>query len=154
MIEDIEGATTESPRRLHVFAASLATASVAAALFLALVLSPLELDDLPRAPVPSASPIAGPLVIAAPTLSILGNIEQSRQRACAWGPGLQWIFVPTPTAEGVTLRPLTVAVAIDRGTGRLIPVADRIDQTTLWMTVTCDTSNASAPRVDLKTTPR
>ncbi|MDP9252432.1 MAG: hypothetical protein M3O80_05445 [Chloroflexota bacterium] len=154
MIEDLEGATSEPPRRRHVLAASLGTAGVAVALFLALVLSPLEIDELPRGSVPTASPSAASLMFVVPQQSILSNIEQTRERACVWGPGLQWILVQGPASDAWTVRPPNVAVAIQPGTGRVIPVGDRVDQTTLWMTVTCDTSNASAPRVDLKTIPR
>jgi hypothetical protein len=98
--------------------------------------------------------MAAPLVIAAPQQSILNNIDQMRQRACAWGPGVQSVLVLVPASNAWTVRPLTVAVAIEPGTGRVIPVGDRVGETTMWMTVTCDTSNASAPRVDLKTIPR
>ena len=155
MIEDIEGATSEPTRHWHVLFASLGTAGVAVALFLSLVLSPpLEIDVLPRASVPTASPIAAPFVIAAPQLNILSNIDQVRQRACAWGPGLQGVFIQSPATDGWTVRPPTVAVAIEPGTGRAIPVGDRVGETTWWMIVTCATSDVFAPRVDLKTTPR
>lgn len=154
MIEDLEGATSEPPRRRHVLAASLGTAGVAVTLFLGLVLVPLEIDELPRASIPSASPIWAPLVIASPQMSILSNIEQTRRRACAWGPGLQWILVQGPASDAWTVRPPAMAVAIQPGTGRVIPVGDRVDETTLWMTVTCDTSDATGLRVDLKTIPR
>lgn len=154
MIEDLEGITSEPPRRRHVLVASLGTAGVAAALFLALVLSPLEIDELPRASVPAARPSAAPFVIAAPQQSILSNIDQMRQGACAWGPGLQWVLIQSPAADGWTVRPPTVAVAIEPATGRAIPVGDRVGETTMWMTVTCATSDAFSPRVDLKTIPR
>lgn len=70
-------------------------------------------------------------------MSILSSIDQMRQRACAFGPG-----------------PQGVAVAIQPGTGRTIPTGAAVDQGTLWMTVTCATSDVFAPRVDLKTIPR
>ncbi|TME89159.1 MAG: hypothetical protein E6I44_04225 [Chloroflexi bacterium] len=154
MIEDIEGATSEPSRRRHVLAASLGTAAVAVGLFLTLVLSPLDIDELPRASVTAPRPSAAPLVIAAPQQSILSNIDQTRQRACVWGPAVQWILVQGPAPDPRTVRPPTIAVAIEAGTGRAIPVGDRIEATTLWMTVTCATPDASAPRVDLKTIPR
>jgi hypothetical protein len=150
VIQDIEGATSEPSRRRHVLAASLGTAGVAVVLFLDLVLAPLEIDELPRQSVRAASPSAAPLVIAAPQ-SILPTIDQIRERACA---GVQWIVASAPAPDARTVRPPTFAVAIEPATGRAIPVGDRVGETTHWMTVTCATSDALAPRVDLKTIPR
>jgi hypothetical protein len=154
VIEDLEGATSEPPRRRHVLAASLGTAGVAVALFLTLVLSPLRNDELPGVSVTSTNATAAPFMIAAPQQSILNNIDQMRQRACALGPGVQWLVLSAPALDARTVRPPTVAVAIEPGTGRAIPVEDHVGETTMWMTVTCATSDASAPRVDLKTIPR
>jgi len=153
VIEDLEGATTEPPRRWHVLAASLGTAGMAIALLVTL-LSPVEIGQLPRASVPSASRMAAPLVIAVPQMSIIRNIEQTRERVCAWGPGIQWILVQGPASQVWTVPTPTLAVAIEPGTGRAIPVGDRVGETTMWMTVTCATSDGLAPRVDLKTIPR
>jgi len=153
VIEDLEGATSEPPRRWHVLAASLGTAGIALALLVTL-LSPVDIDQLPRASAPSASRMASPLLIAAPQMSIISNIEQTRERACAWGPGVQWILVQGPASQLWTVPTPTLAVAIEPGTGRAIPVGDHFGETTMWMTVTCATSDASAPRVDLKTIPR
>jgi hypothetical protein len=95
-----------------------------------------------------------PLAIALSQRSILSNIDQARQRACASDAGVHWILIQSPVTDGRTvLRPPTVAVAIEPGTGRIIPVGDRVGET-LWMTVTCATSDSFAPRVGLKTTPR
>jgi len=155
VIEDIEGATSEPSRRRHVLAASLGTAAVAVGLFLTLVLSPLDSDELPRASVTAPRPSAAPpVVMAAPQQSILGNIDETRQRACVWGPSVQWILVQGPAPDPRTVRPPTIAVAIEAGTGRAIPVGDRIEATTRWITVICATPDNFAPRVDLKTIPR
>jgi len=155
VIEDLEGATSEPVRRWHVFAISLATAAVAVALFVALVAAPAEVDGLPRVSAPPSRGTMSPLVIAAPQLSILSNIDQMRQRACALAPaGIQWMVLSGPAAGARAVRPPSIAVAIDAGTGRPIPVEDRVGEATRWMTVTCDTPDVWAPRVDLKTTPR
>ena len=137
-----------------MLAASLGTAGVAVALFLTLVLSPLQIDELPRVSVPSTNPSAAAFMIAAPQQSILNNIDQMRQRACALGPGVQWLVLSAPALDARTVRPPTLAVAIEPGTGRAIPVGDRVGETTMWMTVTCATSDGLAPRVGLKTIPR
>ena len=150
MIEDLEGAPSEPPRRRHVLAASLGTAGVAVALFLTLVFTPLRLDELPRASVPAPSPSVASLMFVVPQQSILSNIDQMRQRACASGPGVQWILVPVPAPDARTVRPPTTAVASEAWTGWAIPVGDRSGETTGWMTVTCATSDVFAPRVDLK----
>jgi len=154
MIEDLEGATSEPSRRRHVLAASLGTAAVAVGLFLTLVLAPLDVDELPRASVTAPRPSPAPLVIAAPQQSILPNIDEMRQRACAWGPSVQWIPIQGLAPDPRTVRPPTIAVAIEAGTGRAIPVGDRIEATTRWITVICATPDNFAPRVDLKTIPR
>jgi hypothetical protein len=154
VIEDLEGATSEPPRRRHVLAASLGTAGAAVALFLTLVLSPPQIDELPRVSVPSTNPSAAAFVIAAPQQSILNNIDQMRQRACAWGPGVQSVPILAPASDAWTVRPPTLAVAIEPGTGRAIPVGDHVGEMTTWMTLTCATSDGLAPRVDLKTIPR
>ena len=153
MIEDLEGATSEAPRRRQVLFVSLASAAGAVALFLALVLSPLELSAFPPAVAPASNPSALP-VTALSTSSILSNVAQLRQRACLYGPGLQWILVPSLSTGARTIQPPSIAVAIEPQTGRAAPVGAVVNERTLWLTVTCATSDVFAPPVGVNNIPR
>lgn len=157
MIEDLEGASSEPPRRRHVLAASLATTGGAALLFLTLVLLPFEVSGPPGTilPAPSASP--APLVTIASGPGILTNIEQAR---CQYGAGQQWIVLSvSPLHVGTPVeapggRPPSIVLAVPPTSGRTIPTRMVVDQTTMWMNVTCTTSDLAAPRLDLRSIAR
>jgi len=153
VIEDLDGAASETPRRREVMVVSLASAAGAVALFLALVLSPLDLSAFPRAVAPASSPSAMP-VAALSSSSILSNVAQLRQRACLYGPGLQWILVPSMSTGARTIQPPSIAVAIEPLTGRAAPVGAVVNERTLWLTVTCATSDVFAPPIDVNNIPR
>jgi hypothetical protein len=153
VIEDLEGATPEAPRGRHVMVVSLASAAGAVALFLALVVSPLELSALPRAVAPASNPSAVP-VTALSGSSILSNVAQLRQRACLYGPGLQWILVPSMSTGARTIQSPSIAVAIEPQTGRAAPVGAVVNERTLWLTVTCATYDVFAPPIDVNNIPR
>ena len=153
MIEDLEGATSEPPRRRQVMVVSLATAGGAVMLFAALVLSPLGLADLPRAfaPAPSAS-AASARAVSVP--SILTNIGLLQERGCQPSPAVLWAPIPNMTTEAVASRPYSIAVAIDAESGRALSPLVIADGRTRWMIVTCATSEPPTRLVDVRTIPR
>ena len=153
MIEDLKGATPEAPRRRQVRFVSIASAAGAVVLFIALVVSPLELSAFPRAVAPAASPSAMPVTTFSSS-SILLNVAQLRQRACLYGPGLQWILVPNLSTGARTIQPPSIAVAVEPQTGRAVPVGAVVNERTLWLTVTCATSEPPTRLVDVNNIPR
>ena len=149
MIEDLEGATPEAGRRRHVLGASIVSVGAIGVLFLALVLAPREIDELPRASVPQPSAGAAPETGVGWSPPILSTIDQARQRVCAYGAGTQWIVVSVVPIEGRPARlPSVSRTPEPNAIERYVPAQS--PQPSLWMTVTCSPDDVVPPGTDLR----
>jgi hypothetical protein len=143
MIEDIEGATSEPTRCVHVAVMSAATAAVALVLLLALVVPPSR----SAAPLQAASPASSasstftttfassnPLVLSNPAARL--PVDLSRTTLCADGTRLMppYFLVFDATSKQIFAGPF------DDGPRLPVPVTLDLDAGTGKVTVRCTTS--------------
>jgi hypothetical protein len=144
VIEDIEGATSEPTRRLHVVVLSGAVAIASLVLLLALVV-PAPVSTLPLAAAPAPTASAGTVVNFAPNPISQMRVDLSRTTVCSDGTRLSPPYFLM--MEGTT-RVISVA-QFDARTGEQtrspVPVAFRFDASSGWMTITCATDDRPVP---------
>ena len=157
MIEDLEGATSEPPRRRHVAALSAVTAAVALVLLLALVMPRTPVATPQLAASPSASPTDARIVIFArdsPEVWFPGSSGEVRLGALSSDGWTSTVCVtavePNPTLHLMVLDRTGQPIAAYTGgtTGRFIALPQVYVGSGGWLTVPCDTSDVFAPRLN------
>jgi hypothetical protein len=152
VIEDLDGATAEPTRRLHVLILSAAVASIAIALLLGIAGVGLERRD-PVA-VPATTPAPKPLgpdmwapsaVLFAPNPATQLRVDLSRTTTCADGTKLAppYYLVVDAGTQRIFVGPTVTSTESER---RAIPASFRLDASTGWMTVTCATDDLAELR--------
>lgn len=159
MIEDLDGATVEPTRRGHVIVLSVATAALALAVLVALVVPP-------SAGSVAEAPSAAPSVSDAPKMTLVsggagfrpGSVRVTFDQLRPPAGGLLVCAAPRPDLWGPTFMLGGVSYAVGDGTGRALPppaavvipltvqVYDGSGQQLLY---TCTLPEAFAPRIDL-----
>lgn len=165
MIEDLDGATVEPTRRGHVVVLSAATAALALALLVALVVPPSGASVV-EAPSAAPRPSDAPTMVVlwadmsfAPgsgrvTLDQLRSQQESPLVCAVPGPNL---WVPAFVSNGVSYAvgertgpavvPPPAYVATSRSGWLTMQIYDRTGQ--LVLLYTCGESDVLAPRIDL-----
>jgi hypothetical protein len=136
VIEDIEGATADRPRHLHVLALSAASAAVSLILLIAFVLPPSDGDGLQSAASLAASPSASAFSVTFVRRDTRVTLTELLSRDGTTSLGC-FINVDSSSESLVFVRPETP-------TGRSVPVS--IAAPHGWLTVNCATSDVFAPR--------
>jgi hypothetical protein len=165
LIEDIEGATADPPRRRHVAVLSAAVAAAALALLLALVVPPSRDAAVTQSPaVPSARAGFEVTVASDPMRNVF--VDMSRTSRCPDGSLLAphyWVSIDTSSGgayavspESRTSRSAPSPLVVDprsgrpvvwssAGTSRSVPVTFVYDRESRYI-VTCVSPNTLAPR--------
>ncbi len=149
MIEDLDGATTEPSRRMHVAVLSASVAAVSLVLLYVLLVPAPRMDAPPLAASPAPGPTNGTVVTLASGPAWLRSDQVSRPRdavtttLCVAVPGSN---APAQlTVFDSNGRPIAAYTSVPTGQ----PIAPRPDH---WgeirFTVTCDVSDVFAPRIN------
>lgn len=156
MIQDLEGATSEPSRRLHVAALSAVTAAVALVLFFALVTPRTPVATSQLAVLPAPSPTDGRVVIFAadsPHVWFPGGSGEVRLGAPSSDVWTSTVCVaavePSPTIHLMVLDRTGQPIAAYTGgtTGRFIALPQAYVGSG-WRTVPCPASDVFAPRIN------
>ena len=142
MIQDLDGAVSEPPRRGHVVVLSAATAAVSLVLLFALIAPPARFGAMPQAASPAPSPRGYEMtVVGGPPLHHL-RLDLTRDSVCPDGTRLIPPYDLTRSADTGEVFAVRYAVG---GVSRAVPAQLVLDKQTSYWIVACGTSETRAP---------